>query len=87
MGRSLPDDDDDKNEKTSEKGATNASDTDTDSDLDEEQYIVEKIMKMRTTKKGKVQCKKLLMVFFLFKYLLFKICSNGKVFPKMKIHG
>jgi len=53
MGRTLSDSNDEKKDKTSEKGATN--DSDTDSDLDEEQFIVEKVLKMRTTKKGKVQ--------------------------------
>jgi len=50
MGRSLTDETDD---KSSEKQATKESET--DSDLDEEEFIVEKILKMRTTKKGKVQ--------------------------------
>jgi len=53
MGRTLSDSNDEKKDKTSEKGATN--DSETDSDLDEEQFIVEKVLKMRTTKKGKVQ--------------------------------
>jgi len=51
MGRDLSDD---KDEKSSEKQATNASNSDSE-DLDEEEFIVEKILKMRTTKKGKVQ--------------------------------
>jgi len=55
MGRNLPDDNDDKNDKSSEKGTINESESETDSDLDEEEFIVEKILKMRTTKKGKVQ--------------------------------
>jgi len=55
MGRNISDTNDDKNEKSSEKGATNESDSDSDADLDEEEFIVEKILKMRTTKKGKVQ--------------------------------
>jgi len=54
MGRSLSDDADD---KSSEKAVTKQSDSDSDSNLDEEEFIVEKILKMRTTKKGKVQCK------------------------------
>jgi hypothetical protein len=54
MGRNLIDDTDD---KSSEKDAGNKSESDTNSDLDEEEFIVEKILKMRTTKKGKVQCK------------------------------
>jgi hypothetical protein len=58
MGRTLSDTNDDKEEKSSEKGANNESDSDSDTDLDEEEFIVEKILKMRTTKKGKVQCKK-----------------------------
>lgn len=49
MGRTIVDDSDEKNDKS--------SDSDDSSDLDEERYIVEKILKMRTTKKGKVQCK------------------------------
>jgi hypothetical protein len=52
MGRSLSDDADD---KSSEKAVTKQSDSDSDSNLDEEEFIVEKILKMRTTKKGKVQ--------------------------------
>ena len=54
MGRTLSDTHDD---KSPEKQAKNPSDSDQDSDLDEEEFIVEKILKMRTTKKGKVQCK------------------------------
>jgi len=54
MGRTLSDSNDDKNDKSSEKGV-NESDSDSDADLDEEEFIVEKILKMRTTKKGKVQ--------------------------------
>jgi hypothetical protein len=54
MGRTLSDDADD---KSSKKAATKESGSDSDSDLDEEEFIVEKILKMRTTKKGKVQCK------------------------------
>jgi hypothetical protein len=52
MGRSLSDATDDKSEKV----ATKESESDSDSNLDEEEFIVEKILKMRTTKKGKVQC-------------------------------
>jgi len=52
MGRTLSDDADD---TSSKKAATNESGSDSDSDLDEEEFIVEKILKMRTTKKGKVQ--------------------------------
>jgi len=55
MGRSRSDTGDEKNEKSSTKDATNNSDSDSDSDLSEEEFIVEKIMQMRTTKKGKVQ--------------------------------
>ncbi|CAF0725171.1 unnamed protein product [Adineta steineri] len=55
MGRNPIDDDDDKVEKSSEKGATNISDSDTNSDVEEDEYIVEKVLEMRTTKKGKVQ--------------------------------
>jgi len=47
MGPSLTDKD--------EKAATKESNSDSDSNLDEEEFIVEKILKMRTTKKGKVQ--------------------------------
>ena len=57
MGRNLADVTDDKHDK-SEKGAKNESDSSSNSDLEEEEYIVEQILKMRTTKKGKVQCKK-----------------------------
>ncbi|CAF3284707.1 unnamed protein product [Rotaria socialis] len=49
MGRRISDDKDDK----SEKQAPNESES--DSNLDEEEFVVEKILKMRTTKKGKVQ--------------------------------
>ena len=63
MGRTLSDANDEKDEKSSAKGATNESETETDSDLDEEQFIVERILKMRTTKKGKVQCKKIRVCF------------------------
>ncbi|CAF0936264.1 unnamed protein product [Rotaria sordida] len=52
MGRRVSDDKDD---KTPEKQATHESNSDSDSNLDEEEFIVEKILKMRTTKKGKVQ--------------------------------
>ena len=61
MGRTLSDANDDKDDKSSGKGATNESESETDSDLDEEEYIVEKVLKMRTTKKGKVQCKQILL--------------------------
>jgi hypothetical protein len=54
MGRTLSGDTDD---KKSEKAVTKESDSDSDSNLDEEEFIVEKVLKMRTTKKGKVQCK------------------------------
>lgn len=54
MGRSLNGDVD---EKKTEKNPGKESESPTDSDLDEEEFIVEKILKMRTTKKGKVQCK------------------------------
>jgi len=52
MGRSLSNSTDD---KTSEKAVTKESDSDSNSNLEEEEFIVEKILKMRTTKKGKVQ--------------------------------
>ncbi|UJR33540.1 hypothetical protein I4U23_020982 [Adineta vaga] len=55
MGRTIIDDSDEKDDKSSEKRSANNADTDSDSDLDEELYTVEKIIKMRTTKKGKVQ--------------------------------
>ena len=64
MGRTVSDSNDEKEEKSSDKGVNNESESDTDSDLDEEEYIVEKILKMRTTKKGKVQCKKLRLLYF-----------------------
>jgi hypothetical protein len=74
MGRSLSDDADD---KSSEKAVTKQPDSDSDSNLDEEEFIVEKILKMRTTKKGKVQCKLIYLIidinyeiFFLIKDLL-----------------
>lgn len=54
MGRRVSDD---KAEKPSEKQVTNESDLASETDLDEEEFVVEKILKMRTTKKGKVQCK------------------------------
>ena len=43
-------------EKSPDKASKSRSDSENDSDLDEEEFIVEKILKMRTTKKGKVQC-------------------------------
>jgi hypothetical protein len=64
MGRTLSDADDDKKDKSSDKGVNNESESESDSDLDEEEFIVEKILKMRTTKKGKVQCKKFIPFFF-----------------------
>ena len=54
MGPSISDDTED---KSSEKVAAKETESDSDSNLDEEEFIVEKILKMRTTKKGKVQCK------------------------------
>ena len=54
MGRSLNDDID---AKKTEENPAKESESPTDSDLEEEEFIVEKILKMRTTKKGKVQCK------------------------------
>ena len=48
---------DEKTDKSSKKEATRDSESNSDSNLDEEEYVVEKIIKMRTTKKGKVQCK------------------------------
>lgn len=44
-------------EKKTEKNPGKDSESSPDTDLDEEEFIVEKILKMRTTKKGKVQCK------------------------------
>ncbi len=85
MGRRLTDDTDDKSSKKIEK---NQSDSDTDSDLDEEEFVVEKILKMRTTKKGKVQCKlNKCMRKKQFFFYLFKIYLNGKVCLIVKIHG
>jgi hypothetical protein len=85
MGRSLSDDTDD---KSSEKAIAKESDSDSDSNLDDEEFIVEKILKMRTTKKGKVQCKLIdLIIYINEKILLLKIYSNGKVFLIVKIHG
>jgi hypothetical protein len=48
---------DDKLKKSSEKDTSDDSNSDSDSNLDEEEYAVEQIIAMRTTKKGKVQCK------------------------------
>ena len=62
MGRNL---NDDENVKSPEKQAANGSVSDSGSNLDEEEFIVEKILKMRTTKKGKVQCKSILFLFTL----------------------
>jgi len=70
MGRTISESNDDKNEKSSEKAA-NEAESDSDADLSEEEFIVEKILKMRTTKKREK----------------FNICLNGKAFPIMKIHG
>jgi len=55
MGRNISESNDEKNEKSSEKEAANEAESDSDADLSEEEFIVEKILKMRTTKKGKVQ--------------------------------
>jgi len=78
MGRSLSDDTDDKSEKV----ATKESESDSDSNLDEEEFIVEKILKMRTTKKGKVQCK-LIYFDYLYKLINFiiKDLLKWKGFP------
>ena len=66
MGRTLSgsnDEKEEKDEKSSKKENNNANDNESETsdeveeDLDEEHFIVEKIIKMRTTKKGKVQCK------------------------------
>lgn len=54
MGRNISADTDD---KIKDKSTTKQSDSDSNSDLDEEEFIVEKILKMRTTKKGKVLCR------------------------------
>lgn len=83
MGRNVSVDTDDKNKKQ--------SDSDSTSDLDEEEFIVEKILKMRTTKKGKVLCKSIDSISNLRKekthFFHFKIYSNGKAFPIVKILG
>ncbi|CAF0727376.1 unnamed protein product [Adineta ricciae] len=59
MGRTVVDDSDENNDESPKKRVVNDLDSDSSSDsevdLDEEQYIVEKIIKMRTTKKGKVE--------------------------------
>ena len=52
MGRSMIND---KTDKSSDKNRT--SESDSDSDLEEEEYVVEKILDMRKTRKGKIQCK------------------------------
>ncbi|CAF0986615.1 unnamed protein product [Adineta ricciae] len=52
MGRRLSNEKDD---TLNAKQATKDSDSSSDSNLDEEEFVVEKILKMRTTKKGKVQ--------------------------------
>jgi hypothetical protein len=65
MGRTLSETNEEKNDKSSEKAAANESEPETDSDIEEDQFIVEKIIKMRTTKKGKVQCKKFVLFFLL----------------------
>lgn len=44
------------NEKSPDKAGKTRADSENETDLDEEEFIVEKILKMRTTKKGKVQC-------------------------------
>jgi hypothetical protein len=44
-------------DQSSDKQEQHRSDSESHSDLDEQEFIVEKILKMRTTKKGKVQCK------------------------------
>lgn len=53
MGRKTSDDECD---KSSDKGHRSESRSDSDSDLEEEEYIVEKVLGMRTTRKGKIEC-------------------------------
>ncbi|CAF4775138.1 unnamed protein product, partial [Rotaria socialis] len=55
MGRHSTDSDDEKIGNSSIKRDDGDSGPGSDSDLDEEEYIVEKILKMRTIKKGKVE--------------------------------
>ena len=92
MGRNTTDANDDENDKSSEKETKDDCESSSDSDLDEEEYVVEKILKMRTTKKGKVQCKifyvslKLLLL-HVFHSITIKIYLNGKAFLIVKIHG
>ena len=54
---------DEKTDKSSRKEVIRDSQPDSDSNLDEEEYTVEKIIQMRTTKKGKVQCKSIYFCF------------------------
>ena len=65
MGRNVVEHGDEKTDKSSEKDTINESDSNSDSDLDEEEFIVERVVNMRTTKKGKVQCKHLSPLLFL----------------------
>ncbi|CAF2016570.1 unnamed protein product [Rotaria magnacalcarata] len=55
MGRHSTDSDDAKIGKSSIKRDDGDSGPGSDSDLDEEEYIVEKVLKMRTIKKGKIE--------------------------------
>lgn len=56
MGRTIIESSDEKSENSSERGANNNnSNSDSDSNLDEEEFVVEKIVDMRTTRRGKVQ--------------------------------
>lgn len=89
MGRRISNDKDD---KSSEKQTTNDSDSDSDSNLDEEEFVVEKILKMRTTKKGKVQCKSTIFAVTIYGenscyFCFLKIYSNGKDFLIVKTPG
>lgn len=59
MGRSVSES---RDEQSPSKQGKTKSGSESDSDLDEEEFIVEKILKMRTTKKGKVECKSFLRV-------------------------
>lgn len=89
MGRTLSGSNDEKEEKQ-EKSSKKTDDVESDTsdeveeELDEEHFIVEKILKMRTTKKGKVQCKhkfpcKIHPTFFFFFY--YRSTEMERFFP------
>lgn len=58
MGRTVVESSDEKSDNSSEHGGNKKNaNSDSDTDLDEEEFVVEKIIDMRTTRRGKVQCR------------------------------